>query len=138
MKPVTHIALEKGCDARTPDSYRREVLIRETDNFWISQTGHKYRKPNGESCGTWPMYELIPQSIKPLPTHTATLVKNEKVDNPKVKDAFSKQVSLWKEGDNYRTIYNTFYKQDGYPQVPDRPAKLDASTIKPFVLTKTK
>jgi len=46
MKP-THIALEKGCDARTPDGYRREVLIRETTNFWITPTGHKYRKPNG-------------------------------------------------------------------------------------------
>ena len=135
MKP-THIALKKGCDARTPDGYRSEVLIRETDKFWITDKGTKYRKPDGEMLGDWPMYEIIPQSIKPLPTHTATLVKNEKVDNPKVKDDFNKTVSLWKEGDNYRTIYNTFYKQDGYPQVPDRPAKLDTSTIKLFVLPK--
>ena len=136
MKP-THIALEKGVDARTPDSYRREVLIRETTNFWIGKYNTKYRKPDGHTLGNWPLYAIIPQSIKPLPTHTATLIKNEKMDNPKVKDGFSKQVSLWEEGDNYKTIYNTLYqKNDGYPVVTDRPAKLDMSTVKPFLAPK--
>jgi hypothetical protein len=136
MKP-THIALEKGCDARTPDNYRGEILIRESKNFWITSTGHKYRKPNGRGLGTWPMFELIPQSIKPLPAYTATLVKNDKVVSPNTN--FKKQVSLWDEGDNYRTIYNTFYrKTDGYPTVPDRPVKLELSTVKQFVLPKGK
>jgi len=133
MKPMTHVALEKGVDSRTPDSYRSEVFIRETANFWITANGTKYRKPDGYMLGDCPMYEIIPASIKPLPTHTATLVKNEKVENSKVKDDFNKTVSLWEEGDNYRTIYNTFYKKsDGYPTQPERPVKLDILSINPF------
>jgi len=81
---MTHVALEKGCDARIPDGYRREVLIRETANFWITAKGTKYRKPNGETPGNWPMYEIIPQSIKPLLTHIErmySIAKNQPNSN---------------------------------------------------------
>jgi len=125
-------------DARTPDSYRREVLLRETKNFWVNTSGVKYRRPDGHCTGNWPMYRLITESVKPLPTHTATLVKNDKAGEPNtVKDDFRKAVSLWDEGDAYRTIYNTTYKKaDGYPNASGKPVRLEMESIKPFSLEK--
>ena len=134
MKPPTHIAYEKGCDARTPDNYYREVFIRETKNFWITTKGTKYNKSYGRTLGNWPMYKIILESIKPLPTYTATLLKNEKVDKPNVKDDFIKNIHLWENKYTYITLSTNSYGKDGYPVNPDNPVKIDIKTIKPFML----
>ena len=135
MKPPTHIAYEKGCDNRTPDNYRREVFIRETKNFWITTKGMKYHKHNGSCLGDWPTYKIILESIKPLPTYTATLFKNEKVDNPNVKDDFIKRSYLWEDKDTYKSMSMNSYEKDGYPVNPNNPIKVDIKTIQPFILT---
>jgi len=133
MKLPTHIAYEKGCDNRTPDNYRRIVLVRETKNFWITAKGTKYKKSHGVTLGNWPMYEIVLKSIKPLPTYTATLLKNEKVDNSNVKDDFIKCSYLWENKDTYMSMSSNYYYKDGYPIMPDNPIKVDIKTIKPFV-----
>ena len=133
MKTPTHIAYEKGCDRRTSDNYRRIVFVRETKNFWITAKGTKYNKSHGVTLGDWPMYEIVLESIKPLPTYTATLLKNEKVDNPNVKDEFIKRSYLWEDKDTYKSMSMNSYEKDGYPVNPDNPVKVDIKTIKPFV-----
>lgn len=138
MKLPTHIAYEKGCDGRTSDNYRREVFIRETKNFWITDKGTKYNKSYGKTLGDWPMYKIVLESIKPLPTHTATLLKNEKVDNPNVKDDFIKCSYLWENKDTYISMSMNPYSKDGYPIRLGNPVKLDISTIKPFMLSPKK
>ena len=132
MKKTTHVALIRGCDARTPDNYRAEVFLRETKNFWITSKGIKYKKPDGSGLGDWPMSCIILQSIKPLPTHTATLVKNEKVQDEKIAADFNKKINLWNIGLMYQTIFLTCYSKDGYPVVTNRPVKIDTNTIQPF------
>jgi hypothetical protein len=132
VRKPTHIALKRGCDARTHDKYRKEVFIRETKNFWVDTSGRKYRKPSGYNTGDWPMYCIIPQSILPLPTYTANLVKNDKMEGKD--NDFSKQISLWDDGTIYHTVWGTTYFKDGYPTAPTRTVKIDISSIKPFQL----
>jgi len=61
----THIGILEGCDARTPKDYKREIKLRETKNFWVSEAGNKYRK-NGWGVGDWPLYCLKIDSIRPI------------------------------------------------------------------------
>jgi len=50
---------------RTPKDYKREIKLRETKNFWVSEAGNKYRK-NGWGVGDWPLYCLKIDSIRPI------------------------------------------------------------------------
>jgi hypothetical protein len=59
----THTGILRGYDARTPDNYRRKMLLRETKNFWVTQFGAKYRKDTGRGMGDWPMYKLDLKTI---------------------------------------------------------------------------
>ena len=69
---LTHSAIKKGCDARTPRDWRARVKVRETKLYWIDKFGHKYSKKwNGRGTGNWPMYRLDLDSIRPLPSEEA-------------------------------------------------------------------
>ena len=64
-KKYTHTGQLLG-DARTGDK-SPTVKLRETANFWVSDTGRKYRKSDGWPPGEdWPVYSLIIGSIKPI------------------------------------------------------------------------
>lgn len=65
-RKMTHVGIIVGVDARVPRSYQEKILLRETKNFWVSQHGLKYRKSDGYRPGSWPMYKLLLDSIKPL------------------------------------------------------------------------
>jgi len=64
----THEGYVVGCDARTPEGYRRKVSLRETKTLWISKDGERYRKNRGgRVAGDWPMFRLDLDTITKLP-----------------------------------------------------------------------
>jgi hypothetical protein len=64
----THKGIIVGSDARTPDGYSKNVMLRQTKNFWVSQSGTKYHKHYfaGSGVGDWPLTRLKIDSITPL------------------------------------------------------------------------
>jgi hypothetical protein len=137
MKPMTHMAIEKGCDSRVPQNYHRTVFIRETKNFWITEKGTKYKKTYGTIVGSdWPMYEIVLESIQPLANFKAVIVKNEKSDIKTIPNDFRKVAYLWDCKDTFKTITGVTYHKDGYPTNIQHPIKIDVSTIKPLDIPK--
>lgn len=67
---LTHEGFYRGCDSRTPSDSRWRCKLRETKLFWISGAGKKFRKDDGHTPGTWPMYCLVLDSVKPLTSDT--------------------------------------------------------------------
>lgn len=65
-KKMTHIGIKVGCDSRTHDSFKLQISLRETKNFWIDLHGVKYRKGTGRTTDDWPMYKILIDSIKPI------------------------------------------------------------------------
>jgi len=64
----THTAYEVGVDARTPNNYRRKVILRETKTMWISKDGRRYMKRrDGRVAGAWPMLMLDLETLTSLP-----------------------------------------------------------------------
>ena len=63
---MTHVGVMVGVDARTPRDYQEEIFLRETRNFWVNQYGNKFSKSDGYRPGSWPMYKLLLETIKPL------------------------------------------------------------------------
>jgi len=76
-KPMTHSGELHGVDARTPDGYKKRILLRETAKFWIDQHKQKWRKTDGWPAGKfdWPLYQLKLSSVRPL---SSNLDKPEK------------------------------------------------------------
>jgi hypothetical protein len=136
MKPITHMAIEKGCDSRTPEKYSRTVFIRETKNFWVTEKGSKYRKESGRGMGDWPMFKIVIESIQPLANFKAVMVKNEKSDNKTIPNDFKKETYLWDCQDTFKRITGVTYHKDGYPTNIQHPVKIDVSTIKPIDIPK--
>jgi len=64
-KRYTHTGIISGQDSRSPSGYRVRCSLRETQNFWITTNGTKYRKADGQGTGDWPMYSLDLATIKP-------------------------------------------------------------------------
>jgi len=64
IKTFTHMGVQVGSDNRTSDSYKRNIYLRETKNFFVTRHGEKYNK-EGIGLGDWPMYRLT--EITPLP-----------------------------------------------------------------------
>ena len=66
-KKNTHKGFLIGCDARTPNGFKKEVELRETKLYWIHYS-NKYRKDyDGKLAGeSWPLYSLDLSTIKPL------------------------------------------------------------------------
>jgi len=66
MIKFTHTAIIRGNDARTPDGARKKIKVRETQCYWISEHGIKYKKPHGRGIGDWPMFDLDVSTLKPI------------------------------------------------------------------------
>ncbi len=62
-KVMTHVAIMRGQDARTQKGWQREVKVRKTQCFYITEEGTKFMH-NGSGMGLWPMYYLDAKSIK--------------------------------------------------------------------------
>lgn len=63
---MTHTGIMRGCDARTPDNFKRKVMLRETKMYWMDQYNTRYRKTDGRTRGDWPMYRLDLDSVTSL------------------------------------------------------------------------
>ena len=64
MKKMTHIGMEVGM---AHNRGRREIKLRETKNYYISEYGSKYRKDNGSRIGErFPIFKLDISTIKAL------------------------------------------------------------------------
>ena len=59
----THTGFIVGCDNRISENYRKKIKLRETEKFWISEYGVKYRKTSLRGIGDWPLYRLEEGSI---------------------------------------------------------------------------
>ena len=65
MKKMTHIAMEVGIAYNR--GIKREIKIRETKNYYISEYGTKYRKGNGSLVGErFATFSLDISTIKAL------------------------------------------------------------------------
>ena len=62
----THEGYVIGCDARTPDNYRKKVRLRETKTLWVTESGVRFRKPHGRVSGDFPLYRVDIDSIRPI------------------------------------------------------------------------
>jgi hypothetical protein len=64
----THEGILEGCDNRTKLGTKFKVKLRETKNFWVTESGAKYRKESGWGVGQWPMYHLLVATITVVPS----------------------------------------------------------------------
>lgn len=55
-----------GSDARVLPDFSREVKLRETAKYWVTETGRKFHKVRLSGIGAWPIYRIKPDSIKPV------------------------------------------------------------------------
>ena len=65
MKKITHIGIEVGTAYNR--GIKREIKLRETKNYYISEYGTKYRKDDGSIVGErFPTFNLDISTIKAL------------------------------------------------------------------------
>ena len=65
MKKITHIGIEIGIAYNR--GIKREIKLRETEKYYISEYGTKYRKSDGSITGeTFAIFKLDISTIKAL------------------------------------------------------------------------
>ena len=65
MKKITHIGMEVGIAYNR--GIKREIKLRETEKYYISEYGTKYRKNDGSITGTgFAIFKLDISTIKAL------------------------------------------------------------------------
>ena len=65
MSKITHIGMEVGCAYNK--GIKREIKLRETKNYYISEYGTKYRKGDGGRVGErFATFSLDISTIKAL------------------------------------------------------------------------
>ena len=65
MSKITHTGIEVGCAYNK--GMKREIKLRETKNYYISEYGTRYNKTTGRWLGEkFPTFSLDISTIKPL------------------------------------------------------------------------
>lgn len=65
-KPMTHVAVIRGRDARINSDWRGRVHIRELKNWWVDRHSRRFSKVTGAIPGAWPLYCIELETIRPL------------------------------------------------------------------------